>query len=712
MTTDILLEPGKNCWKIAPCERAAFLVDGEAYYSTLATVIRQARHAVYIIGWDMDSRIRLVRSEERDDLPRELGPFLDAVVSRREGLEIYMLDWDFAMLYALEREALPIFKFGWRTHKRLHFRMDDKHPVGSSHHQKLVVADDQIAFCGGFDLAKGRWDTPEHAPEESGRHDNGASYPPFHDVQMMVDGAAARALGELARERWRWACGQCLEPPPDRDEGLWPVAVSPDLERIEVAILRTEPTYENRPQISEVKNFYLDAIKAARSSIYIENQYFTAQAVGEALAERLQEKDGPEIILVLPKECSGWLEEGTMGVLRARLIRQLRGVDRHGRLRVYYPHRQGLGDQVINVHAKVLVVDDRLVRIGSSNLNNRSMGFDTECDLAVDAGDNPELRKQIAAFRNRLLGEHLGTPVEKVAEVIQEHGSLAAAVEARRGAVRSLEPLEAEIHEWVDELAPDSQLVDPEQPVSMDELIGKLGNVTGNEEGKSRKGPVLGLVLGAALLLAALWRWTYFGDWISVNALVAWGATFRDSAFAPLIALAAFVIGGLILFPVTLLILATVLAFGPVFGFVYALSGGVVSALSTYGIGRLLGRDRVRQLAGGKLNRISQRLAKSGLLAVAVVRVLPVAPFTVVNLVAGASHIKAWDFFLGTLLGMAPGTLAITIFEEGLSHAVENPGPGSILLLTIIVVALIGAGWLGSRWLQRKEMAPEENPHG
>ncbi len=718
MTEFKVLQQGKNCWRVACSDRAAFLIDGEAYFGVLAQTILRARQAVYIIGWDIDSRIRLVRDGEGENwngLPRELRAFLNELVSRRKGLHIYVLDWDFAMLYALEREPLPIFKFGWKTHRRLHFTMDDQHPVGASHHQKLVVVDDRVAFCGGFDLACSRWDTPEHAPEDPRRNDNGEPYDPFHDVQLMVDAEAARTLGELARERWRRATGKTLKAPRKTEHDPWPEQVVADLEKAPVGILRTDPDFNGRRPVCEVKAFYLDAIAAAQSSIYIENQYFTALAVTEALEMRLQEEAGPEVIMVLPRQCSGWLEQGTMGVLRARMLLRLREADRYGRLQVYSPERLGLDKKVINVHAKILVVDDRLARVGSSNLNNRSMGLDSECDLVIEAGSDESLRKGIAAFRNRLLGEHLGATPQMVAAAVDTHGSLAAAVESLGGGERCLVPLQERVDEWLDELVPESALIDPEKPITLNELIEKLApeelKIAG-EKGRSRKGAVLGLVLAASLVLAALWRWTPLGEWLDVQTLAAWGSSLRHSPLAPLVVLVAFVAGGFVLVPVTLLILAAALAFGPVYGIVYGLGGALASALSTYAVGRMLGRGRVRGLAGGRLNRISRRLAKRGLLAVTAIRMVPVAPFSVVNLVAGASHIGTRDFFWGTLLGMTPGTLAIVLFEEGLVNALKDPKMGSFLMLGALIAAAVGAGWLLRRWLQRKGLEAQGEKDG
>ena len=104
---------------------------------------------------------------------------------------------------------MPLYALNWKTHSRVRFYMDDKHPVGASQHQKIVVVDDAVAFSGGLDLRKWRWDTPEHHIDDQRRVDpDGKPYPPFHDVQMVVDGAAAAALGQLARERWQRATGE------------------------------------------------------------------------------------------------------------------------------------------------------------------------------------------------------------------------------------------------------------------------------------------------------------------------------------------------------------------------------------------------------------------------------------------------------------------------------------------------------------------------
>src|SRR5688572_28937833 len=167
-STGGLLQAGRNCWRIERAQRLAFLVDASAYFAALRSSLRQARRSVFILGWDFDSRIRLVPDGAGDGYPEELGEFLKEVVRRNRELRMYVLSWDFAMVFALSREWVPLYKLGWKTHAspRLRYRLDDRHPPSGSHHQKVVVIDDALAFVGGLDLTHGRWDTPEQRRDE------------------------------------------------------------------------------------------------------------------------------------------------------------------------------------------------------------------------------------------------------------------------------------------------------------------------------------------------------------------------------------------------------------------------------------------------------------------------------------------------------------------------------------------------------------------
>ena len=692
-----LLAPGRNCWRIERATRLGFLVDGDEYFGAVRRALARARHSILILGWDIDSRMRLVPDGANDGLPEPLGEFLNAIVAREPDLRGYVLSWDFAMLYAMEREWLPIYKLDWRTHKRLTFRLDDQHPIGASHHQKVIVVDDALAFVSGYDLTRCRWDTSEHRRGDRRRVDHrGEAYPPFHDVGAVVSGDCARALGDLARERWHRATGERLPRAPIGDESnLWPDRVGVAAREIDVAIARTEPAFAGRAGVSEIRALHLDAIASARSRIFAENQYFTSRTITDAFVRRIGEDGGPEIAVLSPYMQSGWLEISTMGALRARIHRMLRSADRYGRYRLYCPRLHWLdhSNGCLNVHSKVLAVDDAFLTIGSANLSERSLATDTECNLAIEAAGDPRIAAVIAGLRDRLLAEHLGCAPDEIATALAREGSLHRAIAAltREGSERSLVAIEPRFDPAIDALMPDQHVFDPAEPLDPDRIAADLApkDVRGGTRAR-----LIGTAVGVALLaaMAAAWRFTPLHEWLALERLVDLGTAISDEPWAPIAVLLAFVGAGLVVFPLLVLIAVTALVFGPWLGPLYTIVGATASAALTFGIGRKLGRETVRRLAGKRVNDLSRRLAKRGLLAIAFVRLLPIAPFSIVNVVAGASHIRWSDFLLGTIIGLLPGIATTTFFVDRAIAALRHPGPDTLGLLALalaVIVALV-----------------------
>jgi len=690
-----LFEPGNNCWRVEQASRAAFLIDGDAYFDAFRRTAAQARRRLMILGWDFDSRIRLLIDRPSDGLPERLGEFLHELLIRRKDLHIYVLTWDFHMIYWKEREWWLPSKLV--AHRRLHFVKDGTHPLGASHHQKIVVIDDAVAFVGGLDFAPCRWDTSRHALHPERRLADDRPCRPFHDVQMMVDGAAASALGDLARLRWQQATGQSLTREPlMASHDPWPEPIRPDLHRVKVAIARTAPTFDGRPAIAEVETLLLDVLKSARRYVYIETQYLTSRTIADCLTERLMDPRGPEIVLVLHPNSDGWLEQHTMDVLRGRVLERLRAADRHRRLRLYYPSVPDLDGQCISMHSKVCIVDDALVRIGSANLSNRSMGFDTECDLAVEAGGDQAVRSNIAAFLHRLLAEHLHASVDEVAAQLERTGSLIGAIERLRRDGRSLEPFDGSVSADVNEVIPDEHFIDPSRPYDVQWIPPER-----------RRPATMQIAIGtvgllALVILAGLWQWTPLREQVDILGMASYLEDFGRGPTAPIVTIGGFLIGGLLVVPVMIPIAVTVLAFGPWWGFWYALIGMTLSAMLTFGVGRLLGRRLMDRLSGSRVYRVSLALASRGILAVATLRILPVAPFSIVNAIAGASHIRTRDFLIGTVLGELPGLMGISLFISQITETIRHPGAGSIALLAAIAgILLLSAVGLG-RWLARK----------
>lgn len=205
---------------------------------------------------------------------------------------------------------------------------------------------------------------------------------------------------------------------------------------------------------------------------------------------------------------------------------------------------------------------------------------------------------------------------------------------------------------------------------------------------------VLGLLFG----MAAAWEWTPLADEINIRRVSAWAFGLRANPNRVIIMLAAYLVGSLLLVPVTILIVATGLVFGPLMGSVYSLAGCFLGAGITYAIGYFLGRDLVRQITGAKWKRVERKIGQAGILGVATLRLIPVAPFTVVNIVSGAFQVPVRDYLIGSLLGFAPGILAINVFAHQAASAIRDPGVGSFILLAAFVVISACVLW----WLRRK----------
>jgi phospholipase D1/2 len=695
--TSSLFVPGKNCWRVSDTDRVGLLVDGDAYFKAFAAAALRARHSIFLLAWDFHSNTPLRCEGEPGEGPAVLGDFLNFIARRRRGLEIRVLIWDYPMVFGADREFPPAYGLGWKAHRRVQVRYDNTHPFTGSHHQKVLVVDDRLAFCGGLDLTAKRWDTCQHLAGDPRRMHDGVTYPPFHDVMIMVDGDAARSLGLLCRDRWQRATGKQV-PLVTVANDPWPPHLEPAFRDVEVAISRTVPSSEQRSAVREVEALYVDMISAARDTIFIENQYFTSQAIGAALEARLVEPQGPEIVVVLRLLSHGWLEEVTMHNLRARLIKRLREVDVHGRLHVYYPFIEGLAeDTCIDIHSKVLIVDDDWLRVGSSNVSNRSMGFDTECDLTLEAHGRPEVSRGIAKFRSELLGEHLGVPPERVAREIKAAGSVHGAIDRLHSEHRMLKRLQPET-ERSDTVLTLASIADPEQPVTLDNLIKQFSPRTEVRAGLSRWAKLVGVILLVAGL-TAIWRFTPLADYITAERVTGWAREFASAPWAPLIVLSAYTPASLVMFPRPVITLFAVVAFGPWLGFTYAMSGILIAAFLSYAAGMRLDRSAVRRMSGPKLDRMIQVLRERGLIAVTALRLVPLAPFIAEGLVAGAIRIKLWHFMLGTFIGMLPGTLAATVFGDQLEAALTGKGKINVWLIAAMLGVLVAGAALVRRWL-------------
>ena len=466
---------GRNCWRVAPAGRVSFIIDGKAHFRALREALLQARRLVMLVGWDFDFEIEMLPGESDDDgnapdgFPNAVGPFLDAIVDRRPGLDIYLLKWSGGAMIA-PGGVLPALQVKFMSPEQIHLAFDGHHPLGACHHQKLVAIDDSLAFCGGIDLTAGRWDDPDHRDDNPLRRGkDGEISQPWHDASAVFSGPAAAEISKLARLRWKRAHDAEVDEDFAPGADIWPDSVTPMFHDLPLAIARTQPPERDQPLINEIEALYLDAIAGARDYIYLESQYFCADNITRAIAARLREPDGPEVVVVNPFAAQKAVEDQAMHVTRSRAIRYLQGIDRHDRFRILHPVTES--GRPIYVHAKLMVVDDRFLRVGSSNIDRRSMGFDTECDIAVIGRDRAE-RDRIREFRDGLIAEHLGLDAGRVGKTVTEHGSLITAIRALSRPGRGLRPLPPRAEPLLGRFLSETRLFDPRYRSSAQARLG------------------------------------------------------------------------------------------------------------------------------------------------------------------------------------------------------------------------------------------------
>lgn len=221
---------------------------------------------------------------------------------------------------------------------------------------------------------------------------------------------------------------------------------------------------------------------------------------------------------------------------------------------------------------------------------------------------------------------------------------------------------------------------------------------------KQRKARLTLLAVGVLVFAAAvlLWRYTPLAQWADAERITAWMKSLQESRWAPVIVVGVFIIGGLIVFPLTLLIAATATVFDPLTAVIVSLTGSLANAVTLYMLGRLVMRDTVLHAFSEPVAKLQRALSRTGIVAVAVVRMVPIAPFTLVNLAAGAIGVRLNDYVIGTLLGVLPGTLALTAFGRQLREIIEQPTLANVGLLVVVIAVWIGLSITLQRWAARR----------
>lgn len=415
-----ILKTGRNCFELAEVTQSGVYVDGAEYYTAFHGAAQKARDYIAISGWQFDSEVLLLRGEAAREASGEvrLLKFLDSLCKKNPNLRIYILAWDFSLIFMHEREWMQEIVFNWSTSDRLFFRFDNKHAIGASQHQKFIIIDGAIAFLGGMDLCAGRWDDRCHKAVNPDRiNPDGTTYAPYHEIQAYFTGELIEKLSKVFTERWKLCAGNELVLPPARSGHYLPHGIGTPIRAGSAALSRTQgQTFVKvREPVKEIRALYVDAIRSARHLVYIENQYFSSYAVYRALIDRMEDHGAPKlnVVIILPKKPSALVEEISVGLLQARILSILRQTAKKNghSFGVYYSASfDHNGEEVpVYIHSKLLIIDNSFATIGSANTTNRSMGLDTEINISWEAAPlDLRLTRSIRKLRLGLLFEHIG----------------------------------------------------------------------------------------------------------------------------------------------------------------------------------------------------------------------------------------------------------------------------------------------------------------
>lgn len=693
-----LFEPDKNCWRATQAHYASPIIDCENYYRALHEAISNARHSIFIVGWDIDSRIELLRGEEalRAHYPASISELLAQKATENPSLNVYLLRWDSSLAFFSMREMWAKEVWDNKTPDNVHTWLDDTIPMGGSQHQKIVVVDDELVFSGGMDIALHRWDTREHRANEPLRVDDDGPYVPLHDVQSVMSGPVVAHFAQLVR--WRWNRIADIQAIPLNDAAVidsptlpksWPASVTPAFENIDCAIARTIPFMDDVKPVQEVRHMLLDLIAQAENFIYIENQFASREEIAEALNKQLKAKKNLRVLVVSSYCPKGTAECEAYWSGRIDFKKILHAGVAKGRVLMAYSSMIDAEDRFTHkrIHSKTMTIDDKYLVIGSSNISNRSMTLDTECDVIFSAS-NEQQREKIRYIRNDLVSEHSGWAIDAVDGIL-----------SKRRPFKKLQTCKQRfgycLREIQDEVFTDQSLYHVVQPFSdPEEPIVKPFHLLNGKRLQLGNPPKKALLLAAlALFVVALVGGGYLASeyipWLNADTIKQFLENTRGTVWALPAVVAIFALGGLIFFPVTVLALAVAAVFGPLWGPIYGICGALASASLLFMIGRCLGGDSLKKYGGQKVRKVDEKLSRSGIVGVAAIRLIPIAPFSLVNLIAGISSIRFYQFFAGTFLGMFPPMIAKGLVGDSLTQTFIDPSPASIAYLAGGIVAWI-----------------------
>lgn len=716
-----IFQPGENCWVESQARFSTPLIDCANYYKALHSAIVKASHSIFIVGWDIDSRIRLLRGkdEQQSEAPSVISDLLKWKAEQNPDIKIYLLRWDSSLAFFAQREMWAKEVWEEKTPDNVETVLDDTIPMGGSQHQKIVVIDDELVFSGGMDVSTNRWDTRDHPVISEERDGPDGEYGPLHDVQIVSSGPVVVDFAKLVR--WRWQRVADSSPIDIREAAqngedaplpeAWPDDYPPLFENVQCALARTIPFMDEVEPAQEVRHMLLDLIKEAESVIYIENQFTTRQEIAEALNKQLKLKPELSVIIVSSYEPKGKFECEAFWASRIEFKAILEnGIDAN-RVKLTYSSIEDMQGRKAykRIHSKVMTIDDKYLVIGSSNLSNRSMTLDTEIDTVL-YGNTPQNQEKIAQVRNDLLAEHTGRALDDMPALFESKHPVEALMHNQTAHGYVLTEVRDEVFTEHSVKNVFRALSDPEEPLIS---VPTLDGAALPARNPRRRSIMIMIGVTIVAVLGGLMFWASQSiEWLSSDSINAFLEKSRGTYFALPTVLLVYVIGGILFFPVTVLSLAVAAIFGPIWGPIYGIMGALLSSAILFGIGKVSGNAGLRKVGGPKVAAVDEKLKRSGIVGVAAIRMFPIAPFSLVNLVAGISSIGIIQFLIGTFLGMFPPMIAKGLVGDSIAQIWQNPSVETISYLAGGIVLwglMIWGSQKFARYYQSRKAPSAEN---
>lgn len=382
------------------------------YYDRVAELLENTQRYAIFTGWQIDSRLLLKKLENGDVwvFPGEtLKEKLIRLCDQRPELQIYILMWDHAYFYVLERESLQ-GRVWEDIHPRVHFVFDNRHSLGSSHHEKISVFDGQVALCGGIDLCDERWDSPQHLYSDPRRSLNwrAEQHGPYHDLAVQVTGPVCAKMHDHIAKRWRMISSVPFPTSSHRSPGFLLESSGSHHVYLSRTIAQMNASRGESRITREVEFLFRDLIQLAQERIILEGQYYWSKNMNDMLMAKMAQMRGRkfEVYIILADLQSVQSLTKHMTYYELELIRNLQVMAEYfgTKLVIGSPFvcASGVRAKPIYIHSKILVIDDRYLGIGSANFSTRALRVDTELHITLAATTEQE-REHIRQVGNQVL---------------------------------------------------------------------------------------------------------------------------------------------------------------------------------------------------------------------------------------------------------------------------------------------------------------------